>query len=56
MSLTELPKAEKVFKEYVGTQIEQLIDQSDNLAQRYIHEREAIVEKSRSTRRSRLDV
>ena len=37
--LTELPKAEKHFKQYVGHQINHLIDESEELANRYVKER-----------------
>ena len=54
--LTELPKAEKVFREYVGGHIDHLISQSESLADKYIQERETIQSKHRSSQEARREL
>ena len=56
MQLTEYPKTEKLFTKYVGLQIEQLIEQSQDLADRYIKERDQILSKRSSSLKSKGEV
>jgi hypothetical protein len=53
MQLHHLPRAERLLKDYVDVQIQQLIAQSHAVSSKYLSTREELIAKSRNTVRLR---
>lgn len=51
-----MPKAEKFLKEYVALHAEQLIKQSEDLATKYLSEREKLLNKEKESQNSRKKI